>query len=262
MTPGIIAFPMMGASHRFSLAGYRLPKYMLPYSDGYVFDGSVGGFARYHQAGAEFLFICPNNPSTLDFVSQRLRALALTNYKIIALQGSTRGQAETVSIGLSQGRLLARDTSLLIFNIDTIRLDVEFPSALPWHEAAGALEVARLPGDHWSFVEPSANERHRAIRTSEKVRISDLCSTGLYWFASPMAFQTAFEAEIDCEQWNRRQKTGQTELYVAPIFNRLIALGKQVLYYEISPKDMICLGTPAEYESSIRDVKGARNAAF
>lgn len=64
----------------------------------------------------------------------------------------------------------------MIFNVDTIRPGLRIARRAG---SSGTLEVFRAPGEHWSFVEPQAAASPWVRRCTEKVRIGELCSTGL-----------------------------------------------------------------------------------
>jgi hypothetical protein len=233
---------MAGLSQRFTRAGYKLPKYMLPAHGRSVFAHAVGSFAA--QAATEpFLFIVRDVAGTPDFVRAEAAALGIARVEIVVLDSPTRGQAETVELGLANAAVAVGEP-LTIFNIDTFRPGFHFPEAFP-RTIDGYLEVFVGEGDNWSYVRPIAGGACRVAETAEKRPISDLCCTGLYHFGSVQLFRDAYhqtEASFSAE-------TGPGELYVAPMYNLLIQAGRDVRY-QIVPKDeVIFCGIPAEYEA-------------
>jgi hypothetical protein len=126
---------------------------------------------------------------------------------------------------------------LTIFNIDTFRPGFHFPS-FP-EASAGYLEVFEGEGANWSYVRPAAHQR--VAETAEKRPISNLCCTGLYHFAHAADFAAALAAE--------RQSPSAPELYVAPLYNHLIAGGHPIHYEIIPSSEIIFCGVPAEYEA-------------
>lgn len=236
----MIVIPMAGLSSRFTRAGYQLPKYMLPLAGRPLFDWAVLSFAA-QFADQPFLFIVRDVAGTRDFVADRCRALGIADAAIVVLDRETAGQAETVEIGLT-GAAVAPTAPLAIFNIDTIRPDID-PAPLAGMD--GWLEVFRTAGDNWSFVEPDPRELALAARTTEKVRISDLCCTGLYQFGARRLFDAALAAE--------RAAPSSHELFVAPLYNHLIAQGLRIGWREVPAKSVILSGVPAEYEALLSD---------
>lgn len=109
----------------------------------------------------------------------------------------------------------------------------------------GLISVANLPGDRWSFAR--ANESGTVVEVTEKRRISDHASTGLYWFASGREFLNAADASI---------KSGRSlggEYYVMPTYAELINLGAKV---ELAPvKEVWDMGTPGALEAFLTHVR-------
>lgn len=67
----------------------------------------------------------------------------------------------------------------MIFNIDTFRPNFSLPTTLDFCKIDGYLEVFEANGEQWSFV--LADENDNVIKTAEKERILNLCSSGLYY---------------------------------------------------------------------------------
>lgn len=233
---------MAGLSRRFADAGYGLPKYMLPLGRGYCFDRAVAGFLDAY--GEEtFLFVCRGVAGTPAFVEERCRAMGLRHARIVVLDGTTSGQGETVERGLDATG--AESGEIAIFNVDTFRENVVRPPAPD--RGDGWLEVVRAAGDGWSFVLPAA-EDGRVSRTTEKERVSDLCCTGFYGFRSADDFRDALETE------RSRPSCPLPESYIAPIYNHLIAAGRDIRYVAVERDDVTFCGTPAEYEAVGREL--------
>ena len=128
---------------------------------------------------------------------------------------------------------------MFIFNIDTLRMNFIKPP--PNSLGDGYLEVFIGEGEHWSFIMPG--EDQTVISTTEKRRVSNLCSTGLYYFREKRLFDTAF---IDAED---RDERINGEFYVAPLYNFLIKNGLTIKYGVISNNDIDFCGTPDDYYS-------------
>lgn len=237
----MIVIPMAGLSSRFFKAGFTQPKYMLPLFEETVFDWAVRTFEKYFDT-EEFIFILRDVYDTPTFVKERVQKLGIKSYKIHVLDTETRGQADTVYLALKD--LL--DQEVYIFNIDSkihnftkssFELDVE-----------GYLEVFQGEGEHWSFVLPGEN--NTVLKTTEKVRISELCSNGLYYFRSSLKY---------VEYFKKFEKQNATcELYIAPMFNLYIEDNKKIKYV-LNPKDNISFcGIPEEYYA-VRASSGGRS---
>jgi dTDP-glucose pyrophosphorylase len=231
----MIVIPMMGRSSRFLDVGYATPKHQLVVNQKTMFEMAVNSFSKYF-ADEHFLFIVRSNFDNRSFVAEQVIKLGIKDFRIIEIQGETGGQADTVFRGTE---IYSDQTPIVIFNIDTIRHGFTLPSDDELGD--GLLEVFKADGDNWSFVE--SGPKNIVVRTTEKVRISNLCSNGLYIFKSLGDFRSAFaNARIKNELVNG-------EAYVAPLYNYLIASGKQIFYRVIRDADIETCGTPAEFEA-------------
>ncbi|BBM87491.1 glycosyltransferase family 2 protein [Candidatus Uabimicrobium amorphum] len=243
----MIVIPMAGTSSRFRQAGYEKPKYMLQAKNKSLFAHAISSFSNYY-ASEKFLFICRDTYNCENFIRAELNSIGLnaTNLKICILNSETSGQAETVAIGLKK-TTVATSEPITIFNIDTMRPNYKFPKEFRQKNVDGYIEVFCGSGHHWSFVKPVDKSASigKAIYVTEKNRISDFCSTGLYYFKS-VAFYLDLYSTI--ENVNPTHLQGG-ERYVAPLYNTAISSGANI-YYKLIPKDdVIFFGTPEEYVS-------------
>ena len=232
----MFVFPMLGTSRRFFEAGYSSPKYMLPLAGATVFHHVVRSFERYWHED-DFLFICRNDVFELSFVKEALTDLGVSRYRIIPLNGPTMGQAHTVYLGLNVCSPTGTE-EIFVFNIDTLRPGFLKPSDDLLGDAY--LEVFHGEGSHWSFVLPGAE--NIVLKTTEKDRISDLCSDGLYYFRSKSIFDKSFAYA------QAGTSLVEGEYYIAPLYNHLIDMGFSVKYGIVSTGELFFCGTPKEYE--------------
>ncbi|HEY0483149.1 MAG TPA: glycosyltransferase family 2 protein [Kofleriaceae bacterium] len=245
-----LIFPMAGLSERFTRAGYTVPKYMLEAHGKTLFRHAVDGFLRY-GADMRFLFIARDVADTPAFIAAECRAMGLLDHEVHVLDAPTRGQAETVALGLA-GRA-APDDPAMIFNIDTFRPAWRPPEQFALDAVDGYLEVFEGEGKNWSFVAPRDPAAQTVARTTEKDPISNLCCTGLYHFRRTGDFLDAYGAAAagGATSWSAG------ELYVAPLYNRLIANGRDIRYHLIRRDEVILCGTPDEYRAFLAAAPGA-----
>ena len=122
---------------------------------------------------------------------------------------------------------------LIIWNSDTIINGA--PAGIP----KGAwLLVAEQLESHFSFARV---ENDQVLETAEKVRISPLATAGLYGFAEIEQYLNLVKNEIKI-----RKIEDKSEMYVAPLYNKLIADGVKVTALQIPTKAMQSVGTPDE----------------
>ena len=236
----LFVIPMAGLSSRFFQAGFTVPKYMLPIENQSMFEWSVSSFKRYFGTD-HFLFIIRDTYNTQKFIHQQVEKMGIQNYQLVVLSDETRGQADTVYLGLQQS---GYQEDLIIFNIDSRRHDYIKPTWLT--DFAGYLEVFQGDGDHWSFVEPLFTNSHQVKRTTEKERISDLCSDGLYYFRDRILFEQCFESAV------MQNKFIQGELYIAPLYNHLIEQSFDIRFDCINIQKIDFCGTPDEYKNILK----------
>ncbi|WP_113680049.1 glycosyltransferase family 2 protein [Actinobacillus minor] len=229
--------PMAGLSSRFFKAGYTKPKYQLDLNGETVFAWSVCSFEKYF-ATDKFIFIYRDIYNTKTFLEKEIKKLGISNYELICLPKETLGQADTVYQGIKN---IDSDEEIYIFNIDSKIVNFTKPT---WVDKCdGYLEVFKGVGNHWSFAKPENENSRKVIRTTEKERISDLCSDGLYYFQKKSVFEKLF---LDAKA---KGNTSKNEYYVAPLYNDLIAQ-QAIVYYNLISKDKILFcGTPDEYQA-------------
>lgn len=234
----MIVIPMAGLSSRFFKAGYIKPKYMLEAHGKSLFDHSVESFHRYFDS-EKFIFIVRDVYETPQYVESRAKALNIKDFDVVILNEETRGQAETVALGLQNYQ--NSNEPITIFNIDTFRPNFVYPDLKQLGD--GYLEVFKGEGANWSYVRPINSSSTEIDLTTEKNPISDLCCTGLYHFANNQDYFTAYNHYLSLpqEQWEKG------ELYVAPLYNHLIQQGKELHYNLIDKGEVIFCGTPDEY---------------
>lgn len=243
----MIVLPMAGLSSRFFKAGYTKPKYMLDLHGQSVFAHALGSFRAYF--GQEHIvIICRADYDTPDFVRTECLNAGLkdSDFSLVVLDRETAGQAETVAVGLERASAPV-DAALTIFNIDTFRPGFQHPQAYDIKTIDGYVEVFQGPGTHWSFVKPDpvAPNEFRALEVAEKVRISDLCSTGLYYFRNVGLFQELY-APIASKDPAQLQGG---ERYIAPLYNDALNSGHDIRYALIDQDEVLFCGTPDEYDA-------------
>jgi len=242
----MIVIPMAGASSRFRKAGYTKPKYMLDYHGQSIFSHVLLGFRKEIQQEG-LVLICRDFDGTKDFVTSELNVLRPfigDNISVSYLDQLTAGQAETVYEGL-ESLNIADNQSITIFNIDTINKNFSYPDHFALNECDGYLETFEADGDHWSFILP--DDHNNVKEVTEKVRISNLCSSGLYYFAKYAYFKQAY-LEMNIRPLSELQGG---EKYIAPLYNLLIQKKMRIKYHAIQQDHFIFCGTPDEYQAAI-----------
>jgi len=150
----------------------------------------------------------------------------------LPLNLTPNGQALSVMNALPS---IGDDEPFIVWNGDTVLRD-GWAKNLSFD--GNWLLLANLEGDHWSFAQI---ENGFVQQTSEKVRISNHASVGLYAFDSKRQFAFAVENDMS-----------PGEIFVAPLYNKLLSSGDRVRGILMSSEDFFPLGTPAEVISTCK----------
>lgn len=219
-----------GSGKRFIEYGINTPKYkIIANKKSLIYWAliSLKNFFKY-----EFIFIFRKNNYEENFIKSELQELGIVNYKIILLDHETSGQATTIFLAQD---LLNDDDEILIYNVDT---HINYRSLNEdIFQNDGCIVTTNVPGNNWSFARV---ENGKVIEVSEKIKISDHASVGLYYFKKWIDFKNIFI---------KHQKdiiNKYKEVYVCPMYQYLINDNKIVKIFEINNKDFVCLGTPQE----------------
>lgn len=234
--------PMVGQSKRFLEAGFTLPKYMLYIKESSLFNLSVSSFKDYFES-SKFIFIARDVYETKKFIEAECGLLNLKNFEIVILDSMTKGQAESVYLAIQKSST-KEDDEIYIFNIDSFYLNFNLNKRI----CDGYLDVFNGSGDHWSFAKTDSSNSDRVIETIEKRRISEHCSTGLYYFKSANLFNQAYL------QMYETGYSSEFEYFIAPLYNYLIENNELVLINKIENHDIRFCGTPAELKQTLFDI--------
>jgi UDP-N-acetylglucosamine diphosphorylase / glucose-1-phosphate thymidylyltransferase / UDP-N-acetylgalactosamine diphosphorylase / glucosamine-1-phosphate N-acetyltransferase / galactosamine-1-phosphate N-acetyltransferase len=232
----ILVMPMAGRGERFRKAGYTTPKPLIELSpDIPMFVKATESFPLRKMSEIVFV-ILREHCEDYGFDAEIRRRYADLPIRIVVLDAVTSGQAETVALALDRKR---SDEGLIVFNGDSAFedeistwMDEEAPA---WD---AALQVFRDSDPRWSFAK--VDGQGSVVETAEKKPISDLASTGLYYFKSWRQY---------LHYYDDLELTGG-ERYIAPLYNRYIADKRRV---GILPcRRYLCFGTPLDYEACIK----------
>jgi NDP-sugar pyrophosphorylase family protein len=235
-----IVVPMAGRGQRFSDAGYKHPKPLIP----------VMGFPMIQVVIAN---LTPSTPHRFHFLLLKEHA---ESYQVDALlrqwaPGCSLVYVDQVTQGAACTVLLARDRidnddPLMIANCDQY-VDVNIDTYLQrMNNASGLIMTMWADDPKWSFVR--FDESGRVTEVVEKSVVSNEATVGIYNFRRGADFVRAADAMI---AGNLRVNN---EFYVAPAYNHLIREGLHPDIYNIGRvgAGMYGLGTPADLEDFMR----------
>lgn len=209
-----IVMPMAGAGTRLSPVRAALPKPLVPVAGRPMFAWAWEGLRDVDCSLLVAVVLRADDErfAIAEAVRRRVRDVPV---EVVTLDRPSDGQLSTV---LAAAPLLDGEDAL-IASCDTY---VRGPLAAAVHRACrrnlhGLLSVGRMPGDRWSFVR--LNDDGEPVEVAEKRRISDLASTGIYWFSSGTEFLHHAHSHL------RERDGAPGERYVMPLYQRYLDHG-------------------------------------
>jgi len=231
-----IVITMAGFGTRFRKAGYQVPKYQILAHGKTLFEWSMESLAAFRRPEDVYLFILRREDQAADFIKEKCDVMGISKIQIIELDEMTDGQATTAMLGAAYWE---KEEPVLIYNIDTY---VEAGEMRPEQmKGDGFIPCFHADGDHWSFAR--LDEEGKVVEVREKVRISDNCTLGAYYFSSGALYE-----ELYREYYRGDENLEKGEKYIAPLYNYLIQKGKEVYISIIDPEKIHVLGTPEELD--------------
>lgn len=222
-----IVIPLAGNSSRFFNLGYTNVKYKLP-----LFNSKPLLWHILSYINREYKIIIVLNIKFDDknWVKSLLSILGFKSFEIVEV-ADTDGQLTTVKLGIIESQIIELSDELIVYNGDTVR---HVPFDFNFNGSDGVIEVFDQEGDHWSFVD----EIGQVGLVTEKKRISNYCSTGLYGFKTIDLFL----------KFSDKVKLTNDEKYIAPMYNELIRGKLKVTSFLTENSSFSLCGTPQEYE--------------
>ena len=229
-----IIITMAGLGSRFRKAGYNCPKYMIVAKGKTLFDWSMDSLVDYNSHVDKYIFVVRKEDDSENFIRERMRAYGIENIDVIGIDYLTDGQATTCMLAIPHCNL---ENPIMVYNIDTY---VE-PGEMKYSDISGDGHIPcfHADGDHWSFVK--LDESGKAVEVREKVRISDNCTLGAYFFSSANLYKQMYE-----QYYSDLNKHVKNEKYIAPLYNYMIEIGLEVTISIVDAEKVHVLGTPEE----------------
>jgi UDP-N-acetylglucosamine diphosphorylase / glucose-1-phosphate thymidylyltransferase / UDP-N-acetylgalactosamine diphosphorylase / glucosamine-1-phosphate N-acetyltransferase / galactosamine-1-phosphate N-acetyltransferase len=226
----IVVVPMAGRGTRFSDAGFDIPKPLIEVAGKPMILWALESLERVKFDA--IIFVALREHDERYGIRRLLHKVNGWNTRFVFIDDITDGQLCTV---LAAREYFTHDQDVLIAASDSyiksgISRDIERRPV----DCAGLISVISLPGDHWSFVR--TDEFAKAIEVAEKKRISEHCSTGLYYFSRSTDLYHFGQQMIQNEERTRN------EFYVIPVYQKMIDAGMSI---RLSPAtEMWDMGNP------------------
>lgn len=234
-----IVIPMAGHGSRFSKAGYKDPKPLIPVLGQPMIELVIENLKP--SAPHRFIFICQAEHLKNYPLREALMRHA-PGCEILEVSEVTQGAACTVLLAKP---FINNADPLMIANCDQY-VDVDMDTYLAaLGDADGLIMTMKADDNKWSFIELDVTGR--ITRVVEKEVVSNEATVGIYNYRHGADFVQAAEQMID------KDMRVNNEFYVAPAYNEMIAAGKMLTYYNIGAlgAGMYGIGTPEDLDAFI-----------
>ena len=231
-----VIITMAGLGSRFRKVGYNCPKYMIEAKGKSLFEWSMDSLIGYNDHVSKYVFVVREEDKTADFIKEQCAKYGINDVDIVELDHMTDGQATTCMIAIPYCN---PDDAIMVYNIDTY---VE-PYEMKYEDISGDGHIPcfHADGDHWSFAK--LDENGTVVEVREKVRISDNCTLGAYYFSSAKLYKELYDAF-----YADNSRMEKNEKYIAPLYNFMIEKGMPVTISIVDAKKVHVLGTPEELQ--------------
>jgi NDP-sugar pyrophosphorylase family protein len=231
-----IVIPMAGRGSRFQKEGYELPKPLIHVCGQPMIKRVIDNLRpnRDHR----FIFLCLKEHIDTYRIDEQLHSWA-PGCAIVTVDQVTDGAACTVLLAKNE---ITNDEPLMIANSDQwIDADInEYLSVMDETNIDGLIMTMWADDPKWSFVR--FDNSGRICEVIEKEVVSNEATVGIYNYRYGKDFVASAEAMIS------KNERVNNEFYVAPVYNGMISLGKNIGYFNIGKEanGMYGLGIPAD----------------
>jgi dTDP-glucose pyrophosphorylase len=233
-----VLMPMGGLGSRFANAGYTTPKPLIEVDGKPMFMRALDSFRSVPEV--QHIFVIRKEHDEVYNLASEIRK-QLPNAKISILDHDTGGAVETC--------LIAKDSIDDQLPITIADCDIYFDSQAYFDRISddgktpdGMLLTFNATDPRYSYVE--IDEHGKAIRTAEKVVISNHAILGGYFFKTGRLFKDLAE---DFMQHGLPE--GLKEYYMSHLFNLLLQRGGAIEIADIDT--MHIFGTPEELDAYV-----------
>lgn len=238
-----VLLPVAGLAKRFTDCGYDLPKPLIPVVGVPMIKLAVASLLpNANPADYRLIFVVRDIHCISNDIANALKHLFREwTVEIAVVDHLTAG---TLCSCLVARDLIRPDEPLIIYTPDVaFEADFDIKKDFVDTDYDGTLLTFKANSPDHSYV---ASQDGIAVRTAEKVVISNDALVGVYGFRTGQMFLDCADAAI------AEGIKVNNEFYVAPIYNLLIAVGKKISVNRTNK--MYVLGTPddlAFYESHV-----------
>ncbi len=234
-----ILIPMAGAGSRFVKSGYKDPKPLIPVLGKPMIQWAMKSFNFLNKLkNYQLIFIILKEHDKKYGLAKELRKLFGKKIRVMIIDKLTRGQAETC---LMTKGFIDNQNKLFIYNCDTYATS-KIWEMIEKDNPDGILQCFKATNPRYSFAK--LDKFGYVCETAEKKPISNLASTGMYYFKRGSDFVSAAETMI------KNGEKHNNEFYIAPCYNELLKSGKKIKVSLVNKHYV--MGTPSELNKFIK----------
>jgi len=232
-----VVIPMAGLGTRFKDAGFKVPKPLIDVLGKPMYYWAVSSLPL--DSCTRLIFIAlTEHLDNLGLREDIQRRYSQYDLEIISVAEPTAGQACTV---LLAKEFIDNDMPLIIHNVDTYFVSNLARSLKETPFTDGIISVFEDTNPKWSFVR--IDESGQVQEVAEKKPISNLATTGMYYFGSGKSYVSAVEEMI------KKNIRVNNEFYISSAYNILIQQGAKIGVDYAS--EVYCFGTPEDFNNSV-----------
>lgn len=237
-----ILIPLAGKGQRFKNVGFKNPKPLIKINGRSMLEWAMDSFNFLNKVKNFSLIFIVNKKDVEEFsIDKKILKLYPRKSTIVVIKRQTQGQAQTC---LHAKSLINTKDKLFIYNCDTFSISGIW-DVIKTKDPDGAITYFNSNDNRYSYAK--VNKQGFVTKVAEKESISDMASTGMYYFKHGSSFVKAAENMI-----KSKNLTGN-EYYVMPCYTDLIAQGKKILC--VKAKQQVVFGTPEELIAARKKLK-------
>jgi NDP-sugar pyrophosphorylase family protein len=226
-----ILMPLGGLGSRFAEQGYTVPKPLIEVDGKPMFMKALDSFSSLNNA--EYIFVVRREQVDQYKIDDQIRQ-QLPDAKVTVLESNTRGAVETCLLAKND---IDPDLPLIIADCDIYFESSEYFKKISAGQSDALLLTFNSDHPRYSYVEIGDNGH--AVRTAEKIVISNNAILGGYFFKTGELFKSLAEEFV-----SQPLPAGLKEYFVSHLFNIIIDRGGIVNIAQVDT--MHIFGTPEE----------------
>ncbi|AGE55899.1 hypothetical protein ATCVMO0605SPH_198R [Acanthocystis turfacea Chlorella virus MO0605SPH] len=226
-----IVIPMAGLGTRFANVGYTLPKPLIDVNGKPMIQVVVENL----NINAHYIFIAMKKHIEQYDIEQTIKEITCGNYTICTVEELTEGAACTV---LKARDSIDNDSPILLANSDQYLEWNAYEFLVATQDVDGLIQCFESDHPKWSYAKIDGDGK--VTEVAEKKVISNLATTGLYYFAKGSQFVRCADSMI------MKNIRTNNEFYNCPIYNEAILEGAVVK--TLGCAKMWGIGTPEDLE--------------